>query len=277
MASLNGLKIADPIDETEQMRSPDEEENANGGRFEQLTEGIADAYAQDEEPAPDEETTESIISHASNVLQDTSMKQEDRLIRVYSEVGQFLENKGLMPGHIAAERTAQTAIEQWKQFGKPEWLLRDGGARFQVKSSEKTADRMNVENPEQAFRDNPDKYVVHVALQALEGLAGGKVTYTNIKPAEAVLAKVLKAGGIQYSEFTQLGYDDISFEVKDQAAAVKATDYLNSKLPKSTQTQGYGYGTAEPAQAWAYIQDSDAQEGDEYSHPGDWHYPESTL
>lgn len=406
----------------------------------------------DDGPAPDEETTESIISHASNVLQDASMKQEDRLIRVYSEVGQFLENKGLMPGHIAAERTASTrqlfdkfvsrkpetweqarkvdwsqlspeqqaaikalpllelppnvepmsneidqffpqdktgdepiewlvdtfggghfyvntegytyaryafqivnypedettptstegrvpmnasektagsdyarkqelmtpdgyeiesynpyadatqarrftvwppegnavgdyssleeattAIDQWKQFGKPEWLLRDGGARFQVKSSEKTADRMNVENPEQALRDNPDKYVVHVALQALEGLAGGKVNYTNIKPAEAVLAKILKAGGVQYSEFTQLGYDDISFEVKDQAAAIKATDYLNNKLPKSTHAQGYGYGTAEPAQAWAYIQDSDAHEGDEYSHPGDWHYPESTL
>jgi hypothetical protein len=379
-------------------------------------EGAADRELHEEnEPAPDEETTESIISHASNVLQDTSMKQEDRLMRAYSEIGQFLENKGIKTssaktadktagplegafnnygqpetdfpldqpphsgptsipsGHSLSEEKireimkmpfeavaqllsgaeikqlleyqsqkkgsktagtdfayktevttpdgyeiqsynpyadpanarrftvwppkgnavgdytsleeANTAIEQWKQFGKPELLQRDGGARFKVRkqttpapvqSSDKTAGPINVDNPEQAFKDRPDKYLVHVALQALEGLAG-KVNYRNAKPAENALAKLLKEGGIQYGEFIQVGYDDMSFEVSDQAAAIKATDYLNNKLPKSTDSQGYGYGTAEPAQAASYKQDSDQQEGDLYSNPGGWGYPESTL
>jgi len=415
----------------------------------------------DDEPAPDEETTESIISHLNAVLQDGSMTQEDRLLRAYAELGQFLENREMISGHVASKiadsrelfdkfvsrkpstwdqtkkvdwnsfhddqkaaieglpiveipsgvepmdsdidkffpqdkgdegrgveyrvetpdgrvfyvntegysyaryvfeilnysdfpepaastegrvpmnasqktagdyayktelttpdgyeiqsyvpygdpgqarrftvwppkgnavgdytsmEEATAAIEQWKQVGDPELLKRDGGARFQLgeanfgqrhpQASDKSAARMNVERPEQAFQDNPDKYLVHVASQALEGLVGGKIKYTDHKAAEAALAKLLREGGIQPTEFTQLGYDDVSFEVADQAAAIKATDYLNGKLPKSSEAGGYGYGTAEPAQAASYRQTSDQQEGDEYSDPGGWVYPESTL
>lgn len=151
------------------------------------------------------------------------------------------------------------------------------GAMEVEASDEKTAGPMNVENPEQAFQDNPDKYAVHVASQALESLVGGKIKYTDHKAAEAALAKLLKAGGFAVTSFTQLGYDDVTVEVADQATAKKMTDYLNSKLPKSTEQGGYGYGTDMPAQAAGYTQHTDQQEGDEYTAPNNWVYPASTL
>lgn len=149
------------------------------------------------------------------------------------------------------------------------------------KTSAKTAGPLNVDNPGQAFQDNPDKYLVHVASESLEGLVGGKVHYTDAKShkaAEAALTKLLAKVGIQHGEFTQLGYDDVSFEVSDQKTAVKAVNYLNKTLPKSSNLQGgYGYGTAMPAQAAGYVQDSDMSEGEEYTHPSEWVYPKGEL
>jgi hypothetical protein len=43
------------------------------------------------------ETLESMIAQAGNILQDSSMTVEDRLIRAHAEIGAFLENEGLMP------------------------------------------------------------------------------------------------------------------------------------------------------------------------------------
>jgi hypothetical protein len=300
----------------------------------------------DNEPAPDEETTESIISHLSNVLQDSSMQQEDRLLRAYAELGQFLENQGKIPTHNASDEKvaagsdfarkqelmtpdgyeiesynpyadpaqarrftvwppagnavgdyssleeANSAIEQWKQSGDPELLKRDGGAQFKVhqprqfgnpealKASDKTAGPINVDNPEQAFRDNPDKYLVHVAGDALKHLMGGqRHSYTKSGPSHEALAKVLTTGGFQFpaNDMFALGYDDVSFEVPDQETAKKVVDFLNVTLPRSNDAQGYGYGTAQPAQAVAYAQTSDQHEGDEYSSPAEWVYPQSEL
>lgn len=444
---LNGLRIASDEDGNAEPRPP------KTAAPTPIT-GVAPNYEPAEnEPAPDEETTESIISHASNVLQDSSMQQEDRLMRAYSEIGQFLENKGLISGHTASDKTAEsrrlfdkfvsrkpgtweqarkvdwnslspeqqaaikslpllelppdvepmsneidqffpqdktgtepiewlvdtfgggyfyvntegytyarytfqilnypeetapastegrvpmnasektatsdfayktelktpdgyeiqsyspyadpanarrftvwppegnavgdyssveeanTAIEQWKQFGNPELLKRDGGARFKIKG--KTAGPMNVERPEQAFQEQTDKYAVHVAGEALASFMpqGQRHNYTRSGPSYEALGKVLTAGGYSYpvSEIFSLGYDDVSVEVPDQATAREVTDYLNRTLPKSNDPQGYGYGTAEPAQAAGYTQTSDQLEGDEFSSPNGWVYPESTL
>jgi hypothetical protein len=53
-------------------------------------EGQEDRELHEGWPDSDVETTESMISHAANVLQDSSMEQEARLQRVWDEIGAFL-------------------------------------------------------------------------------------------------------------------------------------------------------------------------------------------
>lgn len=51
-----------------------------------------DGPMYDPDDIEDEETMESIIGHLVNVLQDSSMKLESRLLRVRDEVNAFIDN-----------------------------------------------------------------------------------------------------------------------------------------------------------------------------------------
>lgn len=157
-------------------------------------------------------------------------------------------------------------------------VLASHGLQWDAKSGRPVqAVKMNIENPEQALQDNPDKYLVHVMGVALEALSGEKHQQGGTKAAEAALSKLLAEGGFQNPQFTALGYDDISVIVDDQETAARMADFLNTKLQRSTDPQGYGYMTTWPAQAVSYTQLSDAEEGDEYSSPGDWVHPARDL
>lgn len=47
---------------------------------------------EDKFPESDEETVDSISAHIANILEDSTMTKENRLIRIYDELGQFLES-----------------------------------------------------------------------------------------------------------------------------------------------------------------------------------------
>ena|ERR1039458_6689573 len=119
---------------------------------------------------------------------------------------------------------------------------------------------------------NATSFVVHVQGSAVDP----NYTYTGERQMAGYkkLAEICQQVGCpQDSEkFFGLGYDDVSFEVATQAAAVQACDALNKVLPRSNSKMGYGFGSTLAVTAQAYELTDGADEYDRYSSPAEWSY-----
>jgi hypothetical protein len=171
--------------------------------------------------------------------------------------------EGNAVGDYSSLEEANLAIEQWKQFGDPELLKRDGGARFKVRKASATKTAGNFKG---AWTNEPqpgpeELQPVNDTIAFLKsdpsqwyairwhGYAGDEGTYDMVGlPAEPQsvndIAAVLDETPTQIARASEDGY--YSYSSKDQLLA-----FSNLSLTKPTET----YGARNEEEYFHYIQE----------------------